>query len=639
MPNSDVVSLVPVTEAATTAFSGEAPVLIAAGSPAAILGRNSVQDATTADKVRLGIPTVVSGVSRSQCKLAVTISSSSSSSTSSGGKSGRCVATLTTMAGAKVPVCIRRGKMRKLVQPSESFKVKHDDIIEFGGSTRKTKKIYSRCVHVVSRADEQHKTHRSSTIHVLTAIEPLASPLDALTTAVDVWEASTDRVYKYRVVFGEAGAADQQAAPGSTPSSPAAPGMVLSPSFSSSSSSSSSSLSSSNRSAGKGIDKVAMPPPSPRLSPAASPAASPATTPVDVDGSSSSTTTTTTTSASASPSAKYTFKFKVRDLVDVKRRKGAGQNKEGGRARVTKVHPPSHRTGGYESYDVRYVLGGGENKLSPDVLTLAPADDEEDGNDANEGHRSGEQVGGRSPARSRRARAAKSPPKSEAGDDKAPASSASAPSSQASKGAKSGNNRRQTKAPGAKWGSGGDGQEQEVVVDDDDDDDDDNDDEAMEVDIDSKKDEELFFGFTSSSSSSSNNNAPATAAEATEGVGQKASAEAVSIAEPQVASPTGTMDAKKEESPLVAPAAVKAESLVGIDLTYKFRGYGTYKGKVTQLLDGYDGACDASCLPSQCGFILLLLQSLLDVTHFLFACDTSSSSARSRRRARRFGQV
>ena len=78
---------------------------------------------------------------------------------------------------------------------------------------------------------------------------------------------------------------------------------------------------------------------------------------------------------------------------------------------------------------------------------------------------------------------------------------------------------------------------------------------------------------------------------------------------------------------------------MGIDLTYKFRGYGTYKGKVTQLLDGYDGACDASCLPSQCGFILLLLQSLLDVTHFLFACDTSSSSARSRRRARRFGQV
>ena len=43
---------------------------------------------------------------------------------------------------------------------------------------------------------------------------------------------------------------------------------------------------------------------------------------------------------------------------------------------MTKVHPPSHRTGGYESYDVRYVLGGGENKLSPDVLTLAPADDE-----------------------------------------------------------------------------------------------------------------------------------------------------------------------------------------------------------------------------------------------------------------------
>ena len=73
------------------------------------------------------------------------------------------------------------------------------------------------------------------------------------------------------------------------------------------------------------------------------------------------------TSSSSSPMSTAKEQYAARDIVDVKRRMGPGQNKPGGIARIKKVHALPD---GSNTYDVQYITRRGiEKQLPPTLLS------------------------------------------------------------------------------------------------------------------------------------------------------------------------------------------------------------------------------------------------------------------------------
>ena len=492
-----------------------------------------MQDPHTAGKVQVGMPSTEARLSRSQCKLAVTGGPATAEGAENAG-SGELGATLQTAHGAKNPVCVRRGNKRKLVQPGESFELRHEDIIEFGTfvgcfecrgrCTRRSLLTFRwppprRSVRCVCRSDPASPRNCSR-----------APPrLPCSPRWEDVWQPSLERIYKYKVAIQTTGAV----APGTATSPGAAataaavpPPAVPSPNGPVSTSEEGTD----DEAADEAAERAAMPPPLP-----------------PGDG---------VVASSSASSSTYQTKFEVGAVVEVMRRKGAGQNKEGGVARVTRVHPPSHRTGGYESYGVKYLVNGGrESGLLPELLIASGnAGEDKDGADSRTEEDGEDQEGdnhGRSPARrnaSRRTtRAAKSP-----------LGGGSTSSSRTNEGGKSGEGGR---------GSGEDA------------------DEDADVDVDTTADEELFFGNSTAPSAQA---AAGDTKEGGEGENREAPSseskpeEAAVLASEEATAPPSTGESTGDQA--APPAVATAASLLGLVFTHKFRGYGIYRGEVSPVV-------------------------------------------------------
>ena len=63
--------------------------------------------------------------------------------------------------------------------------------------------------------------------------------------------------------------------------------------------------------------------------------------------------------------------FAVKDVVDVASRTGPGMNKQGGSARITKVHASG------VAYDVNYIIGGGREKNVDQVYITRPVPEDD----------------------------------------------------------------------------------------------------------------------------------------------------------------------------------------------------------------------------------------------------------------------